>query len=174
MASCTLRMQLAGGVAVAVLALAIGAAHACGGSGAGGVAGVAAAIGSGNTSASAAAAAAGAVAQQATAAAGSTVGVSVAGISAAPSTVSMSVDVTVGEGDWKRTFRRFVVLPIEPQAARTNPNALAVALSATVGRMLIEDVAQKLSGNAALAESVRKAADRVTKLTEADFNLTPG
>ena len=174
MASCTLRMQLAGGVAVAVLALAIGAAHACGGSGAGGVAGVAAAVSSGNASASAAAAAAGAVAQQATAAAGSTVGVSVAGVSATPSTVSMSVDVTVGEGEWKRTFRRFVVLAVGMDAAKSKPNSLAVALSATVGRMLIEDVAQKLSGNAVLAESVRKAADRVTKLTEADFGLKPG
>ena len=133
-----------------------------------------AAVNGAHAAAGAATTAAAVAGQQATAAAGTTVGIGVSGVSATPTSVSMSVDVTVGEGDGKRVFRRFIVLPIGMDAAKSNPNSLAVALSAVVGRMLIEDVAQKLSGNAALAESVRKAADRVSKLTEVDFGLKPG
>lgn len=111
--------------------------------------------------------------QQATTAANTPVGVSVGTVTARSDAVGIGVDVSIGRDGDIRIYRRVVVLPIALQAVSSNPKALAVALSGVVGRMLIEDVSKLLSANAALAQGVRTAGERVAGLREADFPISP-
>ena len=95
-------------------------------------------------------------------------------VSGRTSTTSMSVEVRITDSAGERIFRRYVVLRIPLQSASVKPNALAVALSGVVSRMLIEDVARRVASRPQLAEGVMRAADRLASVGKGDFNLSAG